>query len=316
MKGIILNEAGGVENLQYVDLPKPNINENEVLVQVHSLSVNPVDFKTRTNNAMLSRFFGVEKPYILGWDISGIVVEIGKNVTNFKLHDSVFGMVNFPDNGRAYAEYVAAPTTHLALKPSTISHHEAAAATLAALTAWQTLVTHGNVKKGDKVFIHGASGGVGHYAVQIAKYLGAYVIGSSSAKNKAFVLQNGADIHIDYTTQDFEQEVSNVDFVFNTVGGALTGQSVSITRNGGKIITIAGGITPEITENAQKRNIDLSSILVQSSGTDMAIIADLLEKGIIKSHIATIFPFHELYKAHQQLEMGRTVGKIIVAMDS
>ncbi|WP_306462541.1 NADP-dependent oxidoreductase [Flavobacterium circumlabens] len=184
MKAIILNNSGSVDNFNYVHVSKPSIKENEVLVKVTSVSVNPVDYKARENEGTLNWLFGEQRPVILGWDLSGIIQEVGKNVSDFKIDDAVFGMANFPGNGSAYAEYVAVPSSHLTLKPANISHQEAAAATLAVLTAWQALVTNGNIKKDNKVLIHGASGGVGHYAIQIAKHFGAYVIGTSSEKIK------------------------------------------------------------------------------------------------------------------------------------
>lgn len=315
MRTIILHQAGSVANLKNLDLPKPKIAKNEVLVKAHSLSVNPVDYKARTDNGTLSWLFGTERPVTLGWDISGSVVEIGEDVKTLKINDEVFGMVNFPGKGNAYAEYVAIPSSQLTLKPKNISHEEAAGATLAALTAWQALVTNGQVKKGDKVLIHGASGGVGHYALQIAKHLGATVIGTSSEKNREFVLQNGADIHIDYTKSNFEDEVSNIDFVLDTLAGDVIGRSINITRKGGKIITIPSGAIPQKDiDKASKNQVDLSFILVQSSGEDMLAIAQLMEKGIIKSHISKTFSFDEMDKAHLQLESGRTVGKVVVTI--
>jgi NADPH:quinone reductase-like Zn-dependent oxidoreductase len=313
MKGIILAETGSVDNLKYVDLPKPTINENEVLVKVKALSINPVDYKARANNGSLNWLFGAERPVILGWDLSGTVVEVGKKVEAFKLNDAVFGMANFPGKGNAYAEYVAVPAAHLTLKPTNISYEEAAVATLAALTAWQVLFGH--IKKGDTVLIHGASGGVGHYAVQIAKYLGASVIGTSSGKNKAFSLEMGVDKHIDYTQKDFEKELANIDFVFDTVGGDLMSRSINVTRQGGKIVTIpTGNIPQDYLEKAKAKSIDLSFVLVKSSGEDMAILADLMQKGILKSHISHTFTFDEMAKAHLQLETGRTVGKIALTV--
>jgi NADPH:quinone reductase-like Zn-dependent oxidoreductase len=313
MKGVILAEAGSVDNLKYVDLPIPAINENEVLVKVKALSINPVDYKARANEGSLNWLFGAERPVILGWDLSGIVVEVGKKVETFKVNDAVFGMANFPGKGNAYAEYVVVPTAHLALKPTNISFEEAAAATLAALTAWQVLFGH--IKKGDTVLIHGASGGVGHYAVQIAKHLGAYVIGTSSGKNKAFSVEMGVDKHIDYTQKDFEKEVNNIDFVFDTVGGDIMSRSINITRQGGKIVTIpTGNIPQDYVEKAKAKNIDLSFILVKSSGEDMAILANLMQKGVLKSHISLTFDFDEMTKAHLQLETGRTVGKIVLTV--
>jgi NADPH:quinone reductase-like Zn-dependent oxidoreductase len=313
MKGIILAEAGSVDNLKYVDLPIPTINENEVLVKIKALSINPVDYKARANNGSLNWLFGAERPVILGWDLSGIVIEVGKNVQTFKVNDAVFGMANFPGKGNAYAEYVAVPAAHLTLKPTNVSYEEAAAATLAALTAWHVLFGH--IKKGDTVLIHGVSGGVGHYAVQIAKHLGAYVIGTSSDKNKVFSLEMGVDKHIDYTQKDFEQELANIDFVFDTVGGDIMARSINVTRQGGKIITIpTGNIPQDYLEKAKAKSIYLSFVLVKSSGEDMAILADLMQKGILKSHISHTFPFDEMAKAHLQLETGRTVGKIVLTV--
>ena len=188
MKAVILKEAGPAENLELVELPKPVINEYEVLIRTEAFSINPVDIKTRIGKSLYNELKNQNPFIILGWDVSGVVEEVGKEVTQFKVGDEVFGMVNFPGHGKTYAEYVAAPAVDLALKPANILHEEAAAATLAALTAWQVLVTHGKVSKGQKIVIQAASGGVGHYAVQIAKYLGAYVIGTSSSINKTFLL--------------------------------------------------------------------------------------------------------------------------------
>lgn len=314
MKAIILNEAGGVSNFKYVDIPKPEINADEVLVKVSALSINPVDYKTRSSEGGIKRFFEDERPVILGWDLSGTIVETGENVTDFKLNDEVFGMVNFPGKGKAYAEYVAVPASHLALKPENISHEEAAAGTLALLTAWQALVTNGKIKEGDTVLIHGASGGVGHYATQIAKHFKAHVIGTSSGKNKEFVLQNGADQHIDYTQTDFEREVSDVDLVLNPISDAINNRSVDVVKPGGKIVYILGTIAPEYAEKAKSKNVDLFAILVASSGADMKAVADLMEKGIIKSHVSQVFSFDEMDKAHLQLETGRTVGKIVIKL--
>lgn len=311
MKKIIIHEAGSVDNLKYVESSIPEIKENEVLVKVASLSVNPVDYKARSSDGSLSWLFGSERPVVLGWDLSGTIEKTGSKVVDFKIGDAVFGMVNFPGNGSAYAEFVAVPSSHLTLKPTGISHSEAAAATLAALTAWQVL--NGNIKEGDKVLIHGASGGVGHYATQIAKYLGAFVIGTSSSKNRDFVLQNGADQHIDYTKEDFERVISDVDFVLDTIAGNTIEKSINTTRTGGKIITIpSGNIPQEYLDKAKSKGVDLSFVLVKSSGEDMSILANLLEKGILKSHVSKIFSFDEMAKAHLQLETGRTVGRVVV----
>jgi len=317
MRAIKLNKAGNVENFQYVDIKKPKIKDDEVLVKTSSLSVNPVDYKARANEGTLSWLFGEERPVILGWDLSGTIEEIGSKVTDFKIGDPVFGMVNFPGIGNAYAEYVAVPVSHLAMKPNAISHQEAAAATLAALTAWQTLVSNFKIKAGNRILIHGASGGVGHYATQIAKHFGCYVIGVSSGKNKKFVLQNGADQHIDYRKVDFENVLTDVDFVLDTIAGTTIGKSIKVTRSGGSIITIpSGNISKEYLEKAKAKNITLSFVLVESSGSDMKTIADLMDKGSIKSHVSQQFGFDKIGDAHLELEKGHTVGKIIVNVNS
>ncbi|TRX03702.1 NADP-dependent oxidoreductase [Flavobacterium gawalongense] len=313
MKTMILNEAGSVDNLQFIDVAKPTIKNDEVLVKTVSLSINPVDYKVRSNDGALNWILGEERPAILGWDLSGTIVEVGEDVTDFKIGDAVFGMANFPGKGNAYAEFVAVPSIHLTLKPTNVSHQEAASATLAALTAWQALVKKGNVKKGDKVLIHGASGGVGHYATQIAKHFGAYVYGTSSAKNKEFVLQNGVDKHIDYTTEDFSEIVSDADFVLNTVSEGIVSKSIDVSKEGGIIITIpSSNISNEDIEKAKAKGVDLSFLLVASSGDDMLQIAQLMEKGILKSHVSKTFSFDEMGEAHLYLEKGRTVGKIVV----
>lgn len=318
MKAIILNEAGDVDNLKYIDMSKPTIKSDEVLVKTISLSINPVDYKARSNSGALSWILGEERPVILGWDLSGAIVEVGENVSDFKIGDAVFGMANFPGKGNAYAEFVAVPSMHLTLKPANISYQEAASATLAALTAWQTLVKKGNVKKGDKVLILGASGGVGHYATQIAKHFGAYVYGTSSAKNKEFVLQNGVDKHIDYVTENFSELVSEADFVLNTVtDGNIISKAIDVTKTGGTIVTISSSnISNEDIDNAKSKSVDLSFALVASSGTDMLEIAQLMEKGILKSHVSKTFSFEEMGEAHLYLEKGRTVGKIVVNIKS
>jgi NADPH:quinone reductase-like Zn-dependent oxidoreductase len=313
MKTIILNEAGSIDNLQYIETSKPTIKSDEVLVKTISLSVNPVDYKVRSNDGALNWILGADRPAIIGWDLSGTVEEVGADVTGFKIGDDVFGMANFPGKGNAYAEFVAVPSAHLTLKPATISHQEAASATLAALTAWQALVEKGNLKKGDKVLIHAASGGVGHYATQIAKHFGTYVIGISSAKNKEFILQNGADQHIDYTTENFQETVSDVDFVLDTLGGDTILKSLDVIKQGGTIVSIASSnLSAEELEKAKSKEVDLSFLLVQSSGENMLQLAQLLEKGIIKSHVSKIFTFDQMREAHLYLEKGRTVGKIVV----
>lgn len=313
MKAIALRGFGGVENLESVEIPVPDISDNEVLVKVKSFSINPVDIKTRLGRGHASRLKEYN-PMILGWDISGVITRAGKSVASFKEGDEVFGMVNFPGHGRAYAEYVAAPESHIALKPFNISHEEAAAASLAALTAWQLLKEKSGIKTGYKVLIHSAAGGVGHYAVQMAKYLGAYVIGTSSARNRDFVLSLGASEHIDYEKQSFEEAVKDLDFVLDTMGGNYIDRSLQVLRCGGTIISIPSGASESVREKAKALGMNGDTFRVQSNGRDMKEIADLLQISTVKSHVSKIFGFDEIKAAHQQIETGKTRGKIVVTL--
>ncbi len=311
MKAIVLKEFGGVENFSIENLPLPALNENEVLVEVKAVSINPVDAKTRAGKAMAGRL-KTESPVILGWDISGVVTRTGSEVTTFKVGDEVFGMVNFPGHGKAYAEYVAAPAAHLTLKPGNITHEEAAAATLAALTAWQALHTHSKIKPNDRVLIHAAAGGVGHFAVQLAKHLGAYVIGTASAVNKEFVLSLGADEYFDYKAQPFEEVINNIDIVLDTVGGNNIERSFEVVKKGGTVITLPSNTSEGIVEKAKEKGINGFFFLVQSNGEDMQQIASLLESGTLKAHVSGIYNFGQIGKAHQQIETGSTKGKIVI----
>lgn len=311
MKAIVLKEAGSVDNLEYVELAKPTISEGEVLIKVKAISINPVDVKSRAGKGVYGRI-KTEKPLILGWDISGIVEETKSS--DFKVGDEVFGMVNFPGHGKAYAEYVAAPSSQLALKPQNVSFEDAAASTLVALTAYQALVHHANIQPGQNVLVHAASGGVGHIAVQIAKHLGAKVTGTSSVKNRDFVLGLGADSHIDYHGFDWESAGRTFDFVLDTIGGNNIDHSLEVTKEGGSIISIPTGLNEEVTSKAESKGVKGYFILVQSSGEDMKRIASLLESGAVKSHVSKTFPFEQMREAHLEQETGRTVGKIVVTL--
>ncbi|GGG64208.1 NADP-dependent oxidoreductase [Epilithonimonas arachidiradicis] len=311
MKAIVLKEAGSVENLEYVELEKPTIKEGEVLIKVKVISINPVDVKSRAGKGVYGRI-KTENPLILGWDISGIVEETKS--ADFKVGDEVFGMVNFPGHGKAYAEYIAAPANQLALKPKNISFEDAAASTLVALTAYQALVHNANIQEGQNVLVHAASGGVGHIAVQIAKHFGAKVTGTSSAKNKDFVLSLGADSHIDYHGFDWKSAGRTFDFVLDTIGGDNIDHSLEVTKEGGSIISIPTGLNEQVTSKAESKGVKGYFILVQSSGEDMKQIASLLESGAIKAHVSKTFPFEQMREAHLEQETGRTVGKIVVTL--
>lgn len=320
MKAIVLKEFGTVDNLVVEEVAIPTVMQGEVLVKVKAISINPVDVKLRAGGAQLRGALIDEirnnPPMILGWDISGEVVEIGNSVLDFDVGDQVFGMVNFVGHGRAYAEYVTVPASHLALKPSNISHSEAAAATLAALTAWQAFVKIGHLKAGDKLLVHASSGGVGHYAVQIAKHLGAYVIGTSSLTNKDFVESLGVDEYIDYQSHKFEEVAKDIDFVLETIGGENFYKSLKLVNRGGTVIVInlPSGISEKEQSIISEKELTCIYMTVESSGSDMKSIASLLEKGIVKSYVSKVFSFEDMAQAHLQIETGHTVGKVIVKL--
>ena len=310
MKAIILAETGSTSNLVIREVSTPQIDDEEVLVQVKSISINPVDVKTRMGGGVYN-YGDVSKQMdlILGWDISGIVTATSSK--RFAIGDEVFGMVNFPGVGNAYAEYVAAPAEHLALKPANISHEEAAAATLAPLTALQVFKEAG-VKAGDRILIHAASGGVGHYAIQLAKEMGAYVIGTSSASNREFILSLGADEHFDYHGANLADAVHDIDFVFDSLGPDNIINSLAVIKNGGQVISIVTQFIDDLKVKLAAKNVIGKFLLVQSSGEDMKYLAALLENGKLKSHVSKSFAFDKMADAHEQIETGRTVGKIVV----
>ncbi|MEI6946306.1 NADP-dependent oxidoreductase [Paraflavisolibacter sp. H34] len=313
MKAVVLTEPGGIDKLEVTDLPLPAPQKGEVVIKVRALSINPVDMKTRKGAAQYAKL-KEEPPVILGWDISGEVTEVGEGVTAFQAGDAVFGMVNFPGHGRAYAEYVAAPAAHLARKPTALSHVQAAASTLALLTAWQVLAHEAKVQPGERVLVHAAAGGVGHFGVQVAKHLGSYVIGTASATNATFCWELGTDQFLDYHQEAFERSLHDIDVVFDTVGGTNPQRSLAILRKGGRMVTIAGGLTDEVKEQAAAREVKAWPYMVHSSGEDMQHLAGLLQLGIIQPYVSNQYRLEEIREAHRQIESGHTRGKIVVVL--
>ncbi len=311
MKAIILKDFGGIDQFQEVDLPVPGISEGEVLVEVKAISINHVDVKTRKGSGVAGRFKGTN-PMILGWDMAGVVKESKSPL--FEAGDEVFGMIDFPGQGKVYAEYVAAPADQLAEKPAGVSFPAAAATTLAALTAWQAFADHSKLGAGQRVLIHAAAGGVGHFAAQIAKMAGCYVIGTASAENKEFVLGLGADVHIDYKADAFEEIVKDVDYVFDPIGGDIIDRSLLVMKKGGTIISLPGETNQQVIEKAAAKGMTGVKMLVQSSGEDMQHLASLLEDGSLKPEVSKLFPLEKMGEAHQQVESGKTRGKTIVTV--
>ncbi len=310
MRAIILKDFGGTDQLVYDEIPEPTIGTDEVLIQVYAVGINPVDIKTRKGKGQAARL-KVDPPMILGWDVSGTVVHAGEN-SPFRKGDEVFGMIRIPGHGKAYAEYVSAPSSHLARKPSSISHEEAAATPLAAMTAWQAIVHQAKLQSGQRILVQAAAGGVGHFAVQIARHLGAYVIGSSSKEKREFVLSLGAHEHVDYKAGPLENQIKSVDVVIDAIGGDNIPRSLAVLKEGGTIVSLPSGVSETVSDQAQAQGKNGIFFFVHSDANDMQQIASLLESGTVKPHIEKIFSFDQIKAAHDHVEAGRTIGKIVV----
>ncbi len=314
MKAVILKDIGGAEQLSVENISIPQINEDEILVKTKAVSINPIEIKTRNGNRF-SKLLLQEKPSILGWDASGIIEKTGKNIIDFKTGDRVFGIIGFPKFGKTYAEYFVAKKDDLVLVPDNISDEEAAASTIAAITAYQALRDFGKLNPATKVLIHAASGGVGHFGVQFAKYFGAEIWATASEGKRDFVQKLGADHFIDYKTQNFEEIVKNMDVVFDLIGGDYIDKSLDTLKKGGVLISIPTATNAEVEEKAEKAGCIGVRFSLKNTQEDMKAIADLLEKKEIIPHISKTFSIDEIQKAHQELEKGHTKGKIIIKMN-
>ncbi|MFI9510568.1 NADP-dependent oxidoreductase [Nocardia sp. NPDC052566] len=306
MLAVTVPEWGGPEVLTPDRIERPEPGVTEILVRVHAAGVNPVDWKTRNSGGLIA---WAETP-IIGWDVSGTVEAVGPGVTLFQPGDEVFGMPHFPGQAGGYAEFVAAPARQFVGKPAEISHIEAAALPLAALTAWQGLVDTAKLQAGQRVLIHAAAGGVGHLAVQIAKAHGAYVIGTARADNHEFLRGLGADEVIDYTTTDFSEAVGDVDIVLDGIGGDYGTRSLRVLRPGGHLVTLP---TPDDVPPAdQSGDIHTGWTVVEPDRHGLLAIANLVAAGELRPTIDTVLPLTDAAKAHAYGENGRTRGKIVL----
>ncbi|MEU3371291.1 NADP-dependent oxidoreductase [Streptomyces sp. NPDC006711] len=308
MRAISYARYGGPEVLAEIETARPEPGTGEVLVRVHAAGVNPADWKIRTHGG----FTPMGDPAILGHDVSGTVEAVGVGVTLYQPGDAVFGMPLFPRQAGAYAEYVVAPARHFVPKPDGIDHIQAAALPLAALTAWQSLVDTARLAPGQRVLVHAAAGGVGHLAVQIAKALGAYVIGTASAAKHAFVRGLGADEVIDYTAVDFTEAVGNIDVVFDAVGGDYSARSLTVLRPGGTLVSINTPDEPELLAEAARRGLRAGFTIVEPDQAGMRAIAALVTEGKLRVEIDSVFDLADAAKAHEYGERGRTQGKIVL----
>jgi NADPH:quinone reductase-like Zn-dependent oxidoreductase len=298
---------GGPEVLREVERPRPVPGLSEILVRVHAAGVNPTDWKHRAGGPWMT-----EPVPVLGWDVSGVVEQVGLGVTLFKPGDEVFGMLPYPHGAGAYAEYAKGTARSFARKPSSLDHVRAGALPLAALTAYQALVDTADIRPGQRVLIHAAAGGVGHLAVQIAKAYGAHVIGTASAGKHELLRELGADELIDYRTTDFTEAVYTVDVVLDSLAGDVRTRSLNILREGGILVSILPGGNDADARKAAELGVRLEGMLVEADHAGMRAIAELAEQGKLRAHIDATFPLAEAAKAHAHGETGRTTGKIVL----
>jgi NADPH:quinone reductase-like Zn-dependent oxidoreductase len=315
MKAAIINKFGDADVLQITEVDKPGINEEQVLIKVKAIGINPVDTKVRAGTSGISK--QITLPVILGWDVSGIIENAGKNVTTFKPGDEVFGCVGFPRLGNAYAEYTIADPHFLAIKPNNISFEEAAAIPIAGLTAYQAINEELKVSSGEKILIQAAAGGVGHLAVQFAKINGAYVIGAASEKNEKFLKSIGVDKFIDYKKEKFENLVHDLDSALDAMGGDVLYRTISCVKGGGTVVCLPSSTKndPKAIEIARERNIKLIWPMMRADGEQMRIIAQLLQEKKLKVFIDKIFTLDQVAWAHKAVETHQTKGKVVVKVD-
>ncbi len=330
MKAFTISRYSKTDALKLTDVPNPSVQDNDVLVQIHAASVNLLDSKIKSGEFKL--LLPYQFPLILGHDVAGVVTQVGANVRSFKVGDEVYAR---PADHRigAFAEYIAIDESDVAHKPSNISMEEAASIPLVSLTAWQALVEKANLQKGQKVFIQAGSGGVGTFAIQLAKHLGATVATTASASNVDWLKGLGADVVVDYKTQDFEMLLSDYDVVLNSQDTKTLFKSLNTLRAGGQLISISGPpdaqyaseaglpwflkgvmrlLSYKIRKEAKQRQIDYAFLFMKAQGQQLAKITALIESGAIRPVVDKVFSFDQTNEALAYVESGRAKGKVVI----
>jgi alcohol dehydrogenase len=330
VKAFIVDRYGRKARLRLGDMPSPELQDNEVLVQVHAAGVNLLDSKVR--NGEFKLILPYRPPFALGHDVAGVVVQVGARVRQFKPGDEIYAR---PDDFRigAFAEFIAVKEASLAIRPKALTMEEAASIPLVGLTAWQALIERANLKKGQKAFIQAGSGGVGTFAIQLAKHLGATVATTTSAANIDLVKSLGADVVIDYRKEDFEKILRDYDVVLNSQDSETLKKSLRVLRPGGQLISISGPPGPEFGEEirapwfvkwvmrllslgvrreAARRGVRFSFLFMKADGRQLREISSLIDAGVIRSVLDRVFPFESTNEAMAYVETGRAKGKVVV----
>ncbi|HCE47013.1 MAG TPA: NADPH:quinone reductase [Lentisphaeria bacterium] len=303
MKAIRFYSYDGPEVLRYEEIPMPSPEKGEVLIKVHAAGVNPVDWKIR--EGYLKDMLDHKLPLVPGWDVSGVIEAVGAGVERLKVKDEVYSRPDISRDG-AYAEYIVVKESEVALKPRSVDHVHAAGIPLASLTAWQSLFCTANLSAGQRVLIHAAAGGVGTFAVQLAKWRRAYVIGTSSERNLDYVRSLGADEVIDYRRVPFEDAVQNVDVVFDTVGGDTQEHSWKVLKQGGILVSI---VSPPA---ACVKGVRQAFVFVQPNSCQLRDIAGLVDSGKLKVYTEAVLPLSAARRAQELSKEGHMRGKIVL----
>ncbi|MEV8441272.1 NADP-dependent oxidoreductase [Actinosynnema sp. NPDC051121] len=308
MRAVVVEAFGEPEAMQVRAVERPEAAKDEIVVEVRAAGVNAFDWLVRRHG------FWFTTPWVPGWDVSGVVASVPAGENRFRVGDEVFGMPHLPRPAGAYAEYVAAPARHFARKPANVDHVHAAAVPLAALTAWQVLTEAARVEPGDRVLVHAAAGGFGHIAVQVAKSLGAYVIGTASAGKHDLLRELGADEVVDYRTRDFG-ELDAVDVVVDPVGGDYEERSMRVLRPGGVYVGLTDpSRLPELRAMAEPLGVRAATVSVVPDHAALEHIAGLVERGELRAVVAETFPLEDAVKAHEVGEANRTTGKLVLTL--
>lgn len=330
MKAFIVKKYSKTGGLQLADVPEPALKENEVLVQIHAAGVNLLDSKVKTGEFKL--ILPYKPPFILGHDVAGVVVMVGSRVQQFKVGDEVYAR---PADHRigTFAEFISMNENDVAIKPKKLTMEEAASIPLVGLTAWQALVEKANLKKGQKVFVQAGSGGVGTFAIQLAKHLGATVATTASAVSFDLLKSLGADVVIDYKNEDFERILRDYDVVLNSQDTKTLEKSLRILKPGGKLISISGPPGPEfaqeigspwyvklimklisagVRKKAKRLNVNFSFLFMWAQGDQLSQITALIDAGVIKPVMDKVFPFEQTNAAMAYVETGRAKGKVVI----
>ena len=312
MRAVVAETTGGPDVLALVEVPMPKRVAAEFLIKVHAAGVNPIDCKTRSGKGPA----GIATwPLILGHDFSGTVVESPYEAHPIKVGDDVYGMTMTPRTPGTYAEYVPVPAMFLTKKPRGLSHVEAAAVPLAALTAWGAVVEVAKAHEGQRVLIHAGAGGVGHFAIQFASFFGAHVITTGSPRNLGWLRELGAHEVVDYTAGPFEEQIAPVDIVVDLIGNVAeqTGtRSLSVLKHGGTVVNVPTGSFPTMSQEAAEAGVRATEYRVSPDATTLAVITRLIDSGDVRVYVDQVFDLADAAKAHEALESGHTRGKMVL----